>query len=111
MAKNNSQQIDWLSDLEEHDYPAAESYLSLIYAKDRAAGITASFRTAPIVQFKAKDIFRASRLSLLGVSNSHVEKDMKKIRKGQVSLLFAAERRTERNGRDRGWVPQTVCHL
>ena len=29
--------------------------------------------------FKAKDIFRASKLSLLGVSNSHVEKNLKKI--------------------------------
>ena len=35
-----------------------------------------------MVQFKAKDIFRASQLSLLGVSNSHVEKDRKKIRAG-----------------------------
>ena len=34
------------------------------------------------MQFKAKDIFRASRLSLLGVSNSHVEKDTRKIRDG-----------------------------
>lgn len=33
-------------------------------------------------QFKAKDIFRASGLSLLGVSNSHVEKDSKKIQAG-----------------------------
>jgi len=33
--------------------------------------------------FKAKDIFRASGLSLLGVSNSHVEKDRKKIRDGR----------------------------
>jgi len=32
--------------------------------------------------FKAKDIFRASELSLLGVSNSHVDKDRKKIQKG-----------------------------
>ena len=32
---------------------------------------------------KAKDIFRASGLSLLGVSNSHVEKDRKKIADGK----------------------------
>jgi hypothetical protein len=32
--------------------------------------------------FKAKDIFRASGLSLLGVSNSHVEKDRKRISGG-----------------------------
>ena len=34
------------------------------------------------MQYKAKDIFRASGLSLLGVSNSHVEKDSQKILAG-----------------------------
>jgi disulfide oxidoreductase YuzD len=33
---------------------------------------------------KAKDIFRASGLSLLGISNSHVKKDKKKISSGQL---------------------------
>jgi hypothetical protein len=32
-------------------------------------------KRAKISKFAAKDIFRASKLSLLGVSNSHVEKD------------------------------------
>jgi hypothetical protein len=39
-------------------------------------------KRAVISQFKAKDIFRASGLSLLGVSNSHVEKDRAKIETG-----------------------------
>ena len=47
------------------------------------ARIIRRLKTAPIVEFKAKDVFRASRLSLLGVSNSHVEKDQAKIRRGQ----------------------------
>ena len=38
-------------------------------------------KKAPISSFKSKDIFRASRLSLLGVSNSHVEADLRKIRR------------------------------
>jgi hypothetical protein len=48
------------------------------------------FKHAAIVQFKAKDVFRASQLSLLGVSNLHVEKDRKKINKGVClsPLLF-----------------------
>lgn len=33
--------------------------------------------------FKAKDIFRASELNLLGVSNSHVEKNNIKIKNNQ----------------------------
>lgn len=36
-----------------------------------------------MVTFKSKDIFRASNLSLLGVSNSHVKKNQKKILGGQ----------------------------
>ena len=74
--------ILWLEDVEEHDYPAAESYLRLIYDDKKASKIVKNLRKAEIVEFKAKDIFRASSLSLLGVSNSHVEKDSKKISKG-----------------------------
>lgn len=46
--------------------------------------VVAALRKSKIVEFKAKDIFRASRLSLLGVSNSHVEKDRRKIERGQL---------------------------
>lgn len=75
-------QIQWLEEPEDHDYPAAESYLSLLYEEKIAAGYVAKLRHAPISQFKSKDIFRASQLSLLGVSNSHVDKDRKKIHDG-----------------------------
>ncbi len=34
-----------------------------------------------VSHFKAKDIFRSSQLSLLWVSNSHIVKDQKKIKK------------------------------
>ena len=83
MAKKKLKETKWLSEEEEHDYPAAESYLSLIYTENRVAEMMARFRNAPIMQFKAKDIFRASQLSLLGVSNSHVEKDRIRIREGK----------------------------
>jgi hypothetical protein len=83
MTKNGSNakvvEISWLPDVEEHDYPAAASYLLIIYGEDRVAEVVAALKKAPIVQFKAKDIFRASQLSLLGVSNSHVAKDRDKI--------------------------------
>lgn len=74
--------ISWLEEVEAHDYPAAESYLRLIYDDKKVQKIVKSLRKAEIVEFKAKDIFRASSLSLLGVSNSHVEKDSKKIASG-----------------------------
>ncbi len=48
-------------------------------------------------QFKAKDIFRASGLSLLGVSNYHVKKDLSKIADGEkLSLILLVRREGER---------------
>ena len=72
----------WLAAPEEHDYPAAASYLALTMATKKVSKIVSNLRKAKISHFKAKDIFRASGLSLLGVSNSHVDKDRKKIQKG-----------------------------
>ena len=74
----------WLDVPEKHDYPAAASYLELTMPPKKVAKIISNLRKAKISHFKAKDIFRASGLSLLGVSNSHVEKDRKKIHKGVV---------------------------
>ena len=98
MATTKVKEINWLSDAEEHDYPAAKSYLSLLYNEKRAADMVAKLKSAGIVQFKAKDIFRASNLSLLGISNSHIAKDREKIRKGiKLSPLLLV--RDEQNGK------------
>ena len=88
----------WLSKPEEHDYPAAVSYLSLIYDEETATKLGKRLRAAPMTQFKAKDIFRASRLPLLELSNSHVKKDHQKLMKGEkVSpLLLVRQPKTGR---------------
>lgn len=78
-----AQKIKWFKEPEEHDYPAAESYLNLLMDLDVAKKIVNSLKSSYNVEFKAKDIFRASKLSLLGVSNSHVDKNIKKINKGK----------------------------
>ena len=89
-------EIEWLPDVEEHDYPAAQSYLLLLFGESQVQKIVSALRKAEITQFKAKDIFRASGLSLLGVSNSHVEKDRSKIKNGTpLSPLLLV--RSERN--------------
>ncbi|MBF0570705.1 MAG: hypothetical protein HQL12_02415 [Candidatus Omnitrophica bacterium] len=75
--------ITWLSHSEEHDYPAAMSYLCLLYDEKTAAMYVNKLRRGRVLEFKAKDIFRASGLSLLGVSNLHVEKDRKKVVSGK----------------------------
>jgi hypothetical protein len=81
MARNAD--IQWLAEPEEHDYPAAESYLSLVFDGKTAAGLVRRLRAAPAASFKSKDIFRASGLSLLGISNARVERDRKKIKDGK----------------------------
>ena len=77
-------QIKWLGKPEEHDYPAALSYLSLLYDEKVAAAHVAKLKRAPASEFKAKDIFRASGLRLLGIGNSHVKKDQQKIESGRA---------------------------
>jgi hypothetical protein len=78
------QQIQWLPLPEDHDYPAAGAYLALIFEGKVVEAFVVKLREAPMACFKAKDIFRASSLSLLGISNSHVEKDRLKISSGKA---------------------------
>jgi len=81
--------INWLDQPEEHDYPAAQSYLNLLYDDKKTADLVRRLREAPMAAFKAKDILRASGLSPLGMSNAHVEKDLKKIQSGtRISPLL-----------------------
>ena len=95
---HKSDKIRWLAEPEEHDYPSAESYLSLIYDEQTARDYVEKLRHAPMSEYKSKDIFRASGLSLLGVSNSHVEKDREKILAGtKLSPLLLV--RDKQNGR------------
>ena len=70
-----TRQPKWLPKVEEHDFAAAASYLGLIHPQAQCKTLVAALRATGLTQFKAKDIFRASGLSLLGISNSHVEKD------------------------------------
>jgi len=71
--------IRWLKEPEAHDYPAALSYLRLVCTPKVAKTLVRELERAPIASFKAKDIFRASRLSQLGISNAHIERDRQKI--------------------------------
>ena len=94
----NKKTIKWRSRPQKHDYAAAASYLSLVYGHQAAENAARELESAAMSKFFAKDIFRASMLSLLGVSNSHVERDRAKINSGQKLspiLLF----RDKRNGK------------
>ena len=74
----------WLKEPEEQDFPGARSYLSLLYDKRTAKALVNKLKRASASEFKAKDIFRAARLPLLGASNSHVQKDRKRIQAGRA---------------------------
>ena len=90
-----SKSIEWLSEPEEPNYPAALSFLSLLFRD--SLPIVEQLKKAPVTEFKAKDIFRASGLSLLGVSNSHVQKDLAKIAAGRpLSPILLVRREGEK---------------
>ncbi len=76
-------EILWLPQPEEHNYPAAASFLRLILSPHLVDQLVSELKQQEICHYKAKDIFRASELSLLGISNSHVAKDQKKIDRGK----------------------------
>jgi hypothetical protein len=69
----------WLSKPQKHDYPAAQSYLGLRFEPRVVKNLVNKLKRAKMTEFAAKDIFRASGLSLLGISNSHVEKNRSQI--------------------------------
>jgi hypothetical protein len=74
----------WKSEPEEHDYPAAADYLSLVLDPRRTDAVVAALRTAPLTHRKAKDLLRASELPLLPQENAHVAKDLGKVKSGQL---------------------------
>jgi hypothetical protein len=90
--------IVWLPAPAAHNYPAAVSYLSLIYDERRAASFVARLKRTKRSMFLAKDIFRASGSSLLGVSNGQVKKNKVRIKSGHALSPILLVRDTA-NGR------------
>ena len=73
----------WGEEPDEHDYPAAEAYLSLLCTAAEVSQLVTALRAAPIQRQKAKDLLRASRLELLPVDNAHVATDLAKVNQGK----------------------------
>jgi hypothetical protein len=67
--------VQWQDEPDEHDYPAAASYLALIADPDTVSRLVKGLKKAPIAHAKAKDILRASGLPDLPLDNVHVAKD------------------------------------
>lgn len=73
----------WLSDPEEHDFPAASDFLSLLYPDKIAYEITERLKKEKTLTKKAKDILRAGGLPLLPKENIHVKQNLQKVKKGK----------------------------
>jgi disulfide oxidoreductase YuzD len=82
MTKRSKKEPRWHDEVEADDFEAAESYLRLIHSNKRSAQLVKALRRAKPARFRAKDIFRASQLSKLGISNLRVARNLKKIREG-----------------------------
>lgn len=76
--------VSWKSDPEDHDYPAAESYLSLVGSASQVDDLVRRLKHGKTVHYKAKDMLRAAGLPLLPTDNAHVKSDLRKIGAGQA---------------------------
>jgi hypothetical protein len=74
---------NWKLEPDDHDYPAALSYLSLVLPPDAAAEVVKRLQASEPQHFKAKDLIRASHLKVLRETNFHVAADLKKVQRGQ----------------------------
>lgn len=82
--KQQAQHSLWKLLPDEHDYPAAYDYLTLLIPEKQAKTVVLRLRKAPISHRKAKDILRASDLHLLPPDSEHVAKDIKKVEMGTL---------------------------
>jgi len=74
----------WKDKPEDEDFPAAQSFLSLLVGPDTAAKLAKALRKQKLlVHFAAKDILRASGLPLLDANDSEVSSDLEKINHGE----------------------------
>ncbi|MET3035965.1 hypothetical protein ABXT08_07685 [Chryseobacterium sp. NRRL B-14859] len=73
----------WLKEPEDHDFPAAQDYLELLFEPDLAHEIVEKLIKATTITKKSKDILRASRLVLLPETNIHVKENLKKVGKNK----------------------------
>jgi hypothetical protein len=73
----------WKDDPEEHDFPAAADYLSLLLPEATVGVVVERLRKAGTIRRKAKDLVRSSRLPLLPADDPEVIKDIKRVNRGE----------------------------
>jgi hypothetical protein len=74
--------IEWQDEVAEHDYAAAEAYLSIKLDKAAVAKLVARLRKAPLTTRRANDILRAAGLTPAPLDDPGVTKDLIKVIEG-----------------------------
>ena len=74
--------VAWKKKPEQKDFDGALAYLNLVYAKSKADKLLGALRR--VSEHAAKDLLRASALTLLDREEPHVDADLQKIRKGKA---------------------------
>jgi hypothetical protein len=84
--------VQWKKDVDQHDYAAASSYLSIRFGESRAQEVSGKLRKLPVITRRANDILRATRRDPLPLSDPGVLKDLKKVLAGEkLSPVLVAE--------------------
>ncbi|MFF0608733.1 hypothetical protein ACFYUD_08705 [Nocardia tengchongensis] len=76
--------VQWKTEPDEHDYPAAADYLEMLAEPDVIEQVVRALRAAPVTHKKAKDLLRASQLEILPSYNPYVRRDLAKITSGKA---------------------------
>jgi len=75
--------IKWAADVADHDYAAAEAYLSLKLSEDAVAKAVQRLRKAALTARRANDILRAAGLTPAPLDDPGVMKDLIKAIEGK----------------------------
>jgi hypothetical protein len=81
--KSGADDEHWRDEPDDHDYPNATAYLSLIHPPAEVKRVVGALQKAPLERRKAKDLLRASGLDLLPTDNAHVAADLAKVKRGE----------------------------
>jgi hypothetical protein len=86
------QYLHWKNEVDQHDYAAASSYLSIRFGESRAGKIAEDLRKLPVITRRANDILRATGRAPLPLSDPGVLRDLKKVLAGEkLSPVLVAE--------------------
>jgi len=88
------ERIKWRANVADHDYAAAEAYLSLKFDKESVRKSVKQLRKTPLTKRRANDILRAAGLTAAPLDDPGVMKDLIKVIEGKALspvLVVSAE--------------------